>query len=365
MRTPAFGLLRVALLGVSLACVLVAGGCQAIVGIEAKEFDPTAPPDSTVSGDDPARPASYDVEHPLLADDVYERPLWPIPVDPITADRFVVYKGLGTAVDTKTGLEWLRTPSADMGWDDARAWCKNLRLGGHTDWRTPTRVELWSIVDFVSKTTLSGAAPILAPPSLTTIADARIWTSTRAWDSEGGERSIPVSMVTFTGGMEASSGFESAKAGTVCVRSAQAPDRFPQFTVDHDVVLDRFAKVAWQREAPHERMTATAATTYCKRLVLGSRGNFRLPTLKELVGVLDPTRHDPALDTAIFAVAAKPVTDGGTSSSSPPNQFFSSTLSATSPDSTARGVDVDDARLITVSLSASSTYGVRCVRDEP
>ena len=53
-----------------------------------------------------------------------------------------------TVVDTTTGLEWQAIPFADsMKHADAVQACAELRLGGHDDWRLPTRTELLTLVD--------------------------------------------------------------------------------------------------------------------------------------------------------------------------------------------------------------------------
>ncbi|MHC6216791.1 Lcl C-terminal domain-containing protein [Stenotrophomonas acidaminiphila] len=53
-----------------------------------------------------------------------------------------------TVLDTSTGLEWQAIPFADsMKHADAVQACAELRLGGHDDWRLPTRAELLTLVD--------------------------------------------------------------------------------------------------------------------------------------------------------------------------------------------------------------------------
>jgi len=50
--------------------------------------------------------------------------------------------------DPATGLEWQAVPFAEaMTFKQAEKACKELHLGGHGDWRLPTRAELLSIVD--------------------------------------------------------------------------------------------------------------------------------------------------------------------------------------------------------------------------
>ena len=63
----------------------------------------------------------------------------------MAADRFVD-NGNGTITDTTTGLMWLATDNnALINWRGANEYCKNLRIGGYTDWRIPTLAELESI----------------------------------------------------------------------------------------------------------------------------------------------------------------------------------------------------------------------------
>jgi hypothetical protein len=61
----------------------------------------------------------------------------------------------GTVLDSRTGLMWeqktddggVRDKDNTYTWKDALAYCENLTLGGHDDWRLPTIKELSSLVD--------------------------------------------------------------------------------------------------------------------------------------------------------------------------------------------------------------------------
>jgi len=44
--------------------------------------------------------------------------------------------------DTSTGLQWSPDPDTPMTWNEAMKYVRSLKLGGHTDWRMPTRAEL-------------------------------------------------------------------------------------------------------------------------------------------------------------------------------------------------------------------------------
>jgi len=68
-----------------------------------------------------------------------------------------------TWTDPATGNIWTRQDSgSDVGWDEAKDYCGNLRLAGFTTWQLPTTKELGAINDQVMKggIKLSGRAPL-------------------------------------------------------------------------------------------------------------------------------------------------------------------------------------------------------------
>jgi hypothetical protein len=54
----------------------------------------------------------------------------------------------GTVSDYSTGLMWQQATVKNMTWDQALAYCENLSLAGHTDWRLPNIHELISLSDY-------------------------------------------------------------------------------------------------------------------------------------------------------------------------------------------------------------------------
>jgi hypothetical protein len=52
----------------------------------------------------------------------------------------------GVVADPRTGLEWLKPPSAAMSWEDANSYAQTLSLAGGR-WRVPTRKELLSLYE--------------------------------------------------------------------------------------------------------------------------------------------------------------------------------------------------------------------------
>jgi hypothetical protein len=48
----------------------------------------------------------------------------------------------GVILDTRTSLQWAPDPGQRMTWHQAADYARQLRLGGFSDWRLPTRTEL-------------------------------------------------------------------------------------------------------------------------------------------------------------------------------------------------------------------------------
>ena len=55
--------------------------------------------------------------------------------------------GDGSVTDNNTGLIWQQGEDGQKTWEDAIAYCEDLSLAGHTDWRLPNIKELESITD--------------------------------------------------------------------------------------------------------------------------------------------------------------------------------------------------------------------------
>jgi hypothetical protein len=66
-----------------------------------------------------------------------------------TPSSLFVENGDGTATDVSTGLMWQQGNGPLHGsWEEGLAYCENLYLAGHNDWRLPTINEMRTIVDY-------------------------------------------------------------------------------------------------------------------------------------------------------------------------------------------------------------------------
>jgi hypothetical protein len=115
-------------------------------------------------------------------------------------------------------------------------------------------------------------------------------------------------------------------------------------------VTDTITGLVWQRDgsgaragcAEHLNCTWAEAQAYCAALVLGGVSGWRVPARMELLTIVDFTRSAPAIDPAAFP-------------NTPAGMFWMS-----SPSGYPWTIDFHDGYVAV--LSASSAYGVRCVR---
>jgi hypothetical protein len=246
-------------------------------------------------------------------------------------------------VDEVTGLAWQRNvdlgpgEAGRFGWQDAMLHCGQLVLGGHDDFRLPTRIELVSIVD-----------PSAQEPAIDVQAfgDAPLeahWTSSLV----AADVDQAYSVEFLSGATSASS--RSDELALRCVRNDHQPilpTRDERYHVDGGTVRDRTTGLRWQRSPTTETATRAEARNYCSNLIVNGDASFRLPSMKELQTIVDETQSGLPVDPNAF-----PDATGGA--------YWTSTGTADDPQSgwIVRFSDgyADRATLDTAAL-------VRCVR---
>jgi len=89
-----------------------------------------------------------------------------------------------------------------------------------------------------------------------------------------------------------------------------------RFEAADKIVRDHERKLEWTRgNVSEKRLTWAEANEACEKLELAG-GGWRLPTIKELLSLVDYERHDPAIDPAFECQ---------------PNWYWSSTAYASAP----------------------------------
>jgi hypothetical protein len=141
-------------------------------------------------------------------------------------------------------------------------------------------------------------------------------------------------------------------AGAVAILATPALAQAPagRYTTSGGTVRDGKTHLTWQKTAPADAPTWALARSYCSGVgaSLGGTG-WRVPTLKELLTIVDDSGVSPSIDSATFDAAS------ADSSSS----FWSA-----SPVSGPAGYAwiVDFAGGVSFSRAVSETASVRCVR---
>lgn len=81
--------------------------------------------------------------------------------------------------------------------------------------------------------------------------------------------------------------------------AAKAPAA--RYVVAADTVTDVVTGLRWQRATSAAKSNRAGAAAYCAQLALdGAAGSWRLPTIRELVSIVDRRATQPAIDTAVF-----------------------------------------------------------------
>lgn len=275
--------------------------------------------------------------------------LWPMPNTPgeglPNPQQYTVLNPGGDEVvrDEVTGLEWQRVVSTDVfAWDQAVAHCEALELATQTDWRLPEMVELVSILNYgnqgpaIDETAFPNALPQQPGPNeLWTATPSSPFTSSDPWSVE------------FNFGQTSNGDAPNIESLVRCVRGPiGAGPSACRFTISGGTVTDQYTGLTWQRDVAPGTYTWEDAKAHCPT-VSTDGGGWRLPSVKELVTLIDNTRYNPAIEVSTFL---------GTNDAT-----WSATEYADSPPVSAWNVRFYLGRT-DLSLPTTSTAQVRCVR---
>jgi hypothetical protein len=217
-----------------------------------------------------------------------------------------------TVRDTITGLVWQRDTSGPRAgcsdgqgciWEEAKAYCASLVLGGLSGWRLPAAIELVTIVNFTADN------PAIDPTAFPNTSTIGAWTSSPCVGAAGAAWAVNV--------RDGNSYCATGEPYQVrCVRGLRCYPGSRFVALDGGLVRDTLTNLVWQQQVSTTSMIWIAAQTYCSSVGAG----FRLPTVKELTSILDLTRANPIYDKAF------PSTPAGT--------FWTSSLAAGSSGAT-------------------------------
>lgn len=192
--------------------------------------------------------------------------------------------GDGTVTDLVTGLMWQQTDMGEMTWERAMGLAPGLRTGGHADWRLPTAIEAFSILNHdrkpaLDETVFRGAAGAAAEYWWTL--DSFAGDTSRVWLTNSGGGLGPHQK------REALSAGGSRRIHARYVRGAP-PSSWHDLQNNGDgTVTDLDTGLMWTQAPSDAALNWTDALGYAEGLGLAGHEDWRLPNVKELQSLVD------------------------------------------------------------------------------
>ena len=269
---------------------------------------------------------------------------------------FYLNNGNGTITDTITGLMWQQVDGGEMTFDKATTYANDLVLGGFSDWRMPTVLELHSILH------LDKNNPALNTTYFTSPSAQYWWSSqkqvndaTKAWvtTAGGGVGNHPISETVSAGGAK--------KFHVRAVRDVSSPTTIATRFLDNKngTTTDQLTGLIWQ-QVPTDSMTWEQALITAEALSLGGSNLWRMPNIKELQSISEATIYNPSINKTYFSGIS---TSQFWSSTSLSNQSTKAWYLDTQYGITSQVVKTNKLRLLAV-RSATTVTSVRDIANE-
>ncbi|NBX88355.1 MAG: DUF1566 domain-containing protein, partial [Bacteroidetes bacterium] len=211
---------------------------------------------------------------------------------------FFIDHGNGTITDTITGLMWQKIDFGEISFENAVKYCDTLTLGGYTDWRLPSPLEGFSILN------LQNTNPAINTTFFPKSAAEYWWTNklqyndpSKVWvTNSGGGIGNHLKTETISAG-------GTKKIHARCVRETQSSVTITSRFVDNSdgTVLDRLTDLTWEKSINQTAVTWEDAILYCENLNLGGNADWRLPNVKEIRSLSDENKVQPSVNNTIFS----------------------------------------------------------------
>lgn len=179
-------------------------------------------------------------------------------------------------------------------------YCKNLTLGGYSDWRMPTNKEGHTIAHYgAARPTIDQSVFSDTDPGIPGYGDR----------GKGGMWSGPVSPDHPNGAWHL--GFidghmmgmpRGGQKTTRCVRADNNGAYFTPEFIDNGngTITETVSSLMWIQSVPDQKYEWEEAIQYCEDLEFAGQSDWKLPSNKETTSMSDYTRMKPALDTSFF-----------------------------------------------------------------
>ena len=218
----------------------------------------------------------------------------------------------GTVTHRSTGLIWEQA-TGEGSWANARAYCRERQTATGEDWRLPTAIELASLVDY------AGYAPATLEAVFPNVPYERFWTGTQfAGDAN------EAWFVRFDDG-HVDKADKREILHVRCVRTeGTRPVNSPACryapSAEHDGIEDTIGRLTWRPAPEPGYHNLPGARAVCSAL---RPAGWRLPTIHELLSVIERNRGNPAVDRATFPGAEADVVWTDTSYAGPFSRYWS------------------------------------------
>lgn len=205
--------------------------------------------------------------------------------------------GNGTITDTITGLMWQKIDFGEISYENASKYCDTLTLGGYTDWRLPTPLESFSILN------LQNTNPALNTTFFPKSIAEYWWTNTLQYNDAS-----KVWVTNAGGGIGNHLKTETISAGGTknffvrAVRDVTNPTLLTnRFSKNNDgTITDLATNLEWQQTPDMQTKSWEDALVYAENLSIDSKSDWRLPSIRELQSINDENYGNPSVNTNYF-----------------------------------------------------------------
>jgi len=190
----------------------------------------------------------------------------------------------GTVIDQATGLIWQKKPDGgELNWEDAKSYCRNLQLGGYSDWELPSKEVLEDML---------GKKNLFDPFKR----GERYWTTSSV--TYGG-KPIP-RIIDFDNDFVSSSDKHFGRHAR-CVRGGQQNQSAissKQESSPSGTVFDSSTGLMWLKRPDGTERNWEKSKSYCRNLKLAGYSDWKLPSkdvLEDMLGkknLFDPYNRE-------------------------------------------------------------------------
>ncbi len=203
----------------------------------------------------------------------------------------------GTITDNVTGLMWQQVDGGEMTIENATIYCNNLVLGGFSDWRLPSPIESFSILNHQNNNPAINT-------TFFTASNAEYWwtnayelnSTTKVWctNAGGGIGNHPKAETVSAGGIK--------RFHVRAVRNNSSTTIANHFTDNNNgTITDNFTLLQWQKVPNSNVLTWENALAYAENLTIATASDWRLPNIKELQSLNDESKINPSANTIYFS----------------------------------------------------------------